>query len=106
MILHRERQTWRCSHCLVHGSAVWAVRDGPNGPRVRMRAEILRMDANGCSHYATIAVLYMNAINGFRLGLRICISRIYLLRDDDCNLWRGLNMKPGVRELSCGRAIF
>ncbi|KAL8947933.1 MAG: hypothetical protein Q9222_005836 [Ikaeria aurantiellina] len=28
-----ERQTWRCSHCLVHGSAVWAVRDGPSGPR-------------------------------------------------------------------------
>ncbi|KAL8903252.1 MAG: hypothetical protein Q9207_004044 [Kuettlingeria erythrocarpa] len=28
-----ERQTWRCSHCAVHGSAVWAVRDGPNGPR-------------------------------------------------------------------------
>lgn len=33
-ILFRERQTWRCSHCLVHGSAVWAVRDGPVGPRV------------------------------------------------------------------------
>ena len=32
--LCRERTTWRCSHCLVHGSAVWAVRDGPNGPRV------------------------------------------------------------------------
>ena len=31
----RERQTWRCSHCAVHGSAVWAVRDGPTGPRVR-----------------------------------------------------------------------
>ena len=31
---NRERQTWRCSHCLVHGSAVWAARDGPNGPRV------------------------------------------------------------------------
>ena len=30
-----ERQTWRCSHCLVHGAATWAVRDGPHGPRVR-----------------------------------------------------------------------
>lgn len=30
----RERQNWRCSHCKVWGSAVWAVRDGPNGPRV------------------------------------------------------------------------
>ena len=29
-----ERQTWRCSHCLVFGSAVWGVRDGPRGPRV------------------------------------------------------------------------
>ena len=29
-----ERQSWRCSHCLVHGGAVWAVRDGPAGPRV------------------------------------------------------------------------
>ncbi|PSN72814.1 SNF5-domain-containing protein [Corynespora cassiicola Philippines] len=28
-----ERQTWRCSHCLVWGTAVWAVRDGPKGPR-------------------------------------------------------------------------
>ncbi|KAL6718110.1 Chromatin structure remodeling complex protein sfh1 [Lecanora helva] len=28
-----ERLSWRCSHCMVHGSAVWAVRDGPNGPR-------------------------------------------------------------------------
>lgn len=29
-----ERQSWRCSHCEVWGSAVWGVRDGPNGPRV------------------------------------------------------------------------
>ncbi|KAI4137421.1 MAG: hypothetical protein L6R39_007303 [Caloplaca ligustica] len=28
-----ERQNWRCNHCAVHGSAVWAVRDGPSGPR-------------------------------------------------------------------------
>jgi chromatin structure-remodeling complex subunit SFH1 len=31
-----ERNTWRCSHCKVWGSAVWAVRDGPHGPRVRI----------------------------------------------------------------------
>lgn len=31
-----ERQTWRCGHCTVWGSAVWAVRDGPNGPRVSL----------------------------------------------------------------------
>ncbi|KAF4549523.1 SNF5 / SMARCB1 / INI1-like protein 2 [Elsinoe fawcettii] len=28
-----ERQTWRCSHCQVWGTAVWSVRDGPAGPR-------------------------------------------------------------------------
>lgn len=29
-----ERMVWRCSHCRVWGSSVWAVRDGPEGPRV------------------------------------------------------------------------
>lgn len=28
-----ERQNWRCSNCMVWGTAVWAVRDGPSGPR-------------------------------------------------------------------------
>ncbi|EGS21249.1 putative chromatin structure-remodeling complex protein [Thermochaetoides thermophila DSM 1495] len=28
-----ERTTWRCSHCRVWGTSVWAVRDGPFGPR-------------------------------------------------------------------------
>jgi chromatin structure-remodeling complex subunit SFH1 len=28
-----ERQNWRCKWCQVWGSAVWAVRDGPMGPR-------------------------------------------------------------------------
>lgn len=32
-LMEAERQSWRCSHCLVWGSAVWAVRDGPQGPR-------------------------------------------------------------------------
>jgi chromatin structure-remodeling complex subunit SFH1 len=29
-----EKQNWRCAWCLVWGTAVWAVRDGPTGPRV------------------------------------------------------------------------
>ena len=33
-LVENERQKWRCSWCMVHGSAVWAVRDGPMGPRV------------------------------------------------------------------------
>ncbi|ORX97063.1 hypothetical protein BCR34DRAFT_607426 [Clohesyomyces aquaticus] len=28
-----ERANWRCQHCWVWGPAVWAVRDGPKGPR-------------------------------------------------------------------------
>ncbi|AEO55552.1 hypothetical protein MYCTH_59388 [Thermothelomyces thermophilus ATCC 42464] len=28
-----ERLNWRCSHCRVWGTSVWAVRDGPFGPR-------------------------------------------------------------------------
>ena len=30
----QDRLTWRCSHCRVWGTSVWAVRDGPAGPRV------------------------------------------------------------------------
>ena len=33
-LLEYERNTWRCSHCCTWGTAVWAVRDGPAGPRV------------------------------------------------------------------------
>ena len=29
-----ERMNWRCAHCRVWGTSVWAVRDGPYGPRV------------------------------------------------------------------------
>jgi chromatin structure-remodeling complex subunit SFH1 len=29
-----ERNTWRCAHCKVWGTSVWAVRDGPHGPKV------------------------------------------------------------------------
>ncbi|ROV98071.1 hypothetical protein VMCG_07018 [Cytospora schulzeri] len=28
-----ERFSWRCRHCMVWGTSVWAVRDGPQGPR-------------------------------------------------------------------------
>lgn len=29
-----ERFNWRCTHCYIWGTSVWAVRDGPHGPRV------------------------------------------------------------------------
>jgi len=34
-LAENERLSWRCSHCRVPGTSVWAVRDGPYGPRVR-----------------------------------------------------------------------
>jgi chromatin structure-remodeling complex subunit SFH1 len=36
-----ERMTWRCSHCRVWGTSVWAVRDGPLGPRVSILLSFL-----------------------------------------------------------------
>ncbi|CEJ90456.1 Putative Chromatin structure-remodeling complex subunit sfh1 [[Torrubiella] hemipterigena] len=29
----QERLAWRCAHCRIWGTSVWAVRDGPAGPR-------------------------------------------------------------------------
>jgi chromatin structure-remodeling complex subunit SFH1 len=29
-----QRNTWQCTHCKIWGSSVWAVRDGPAGPKV------------------------------------------------------------------------
>lgn len=79
---HRERQTWRCAHCLVHGSAVWAVRDGPNGPRVRRPAQLWKTVTNNRSPCATIVALLMNEINGCHLGARVYISKTFLLGYD------------------------
>ena len=35
-----ERNVWRCSCCRVWGTSVWAVRDGPYGPRVSFPFDI------------------------------------------------------------------
>jgi chromatin structure-remodeling complex subunit SFH1 len=29
-----EKRSWHCRHCYIPAGAVWAVRDGPLGPRV------------------------------------------------------------------------
>ncbi|KAH6695436.1 hypothetical protein F5X68DRAFT_163680 [Plectosphaerella plurivora] len=29
----QERTSWKCFHCLMPGTSVWAVRDGPAGPK-------------------------------------------------------------------------
>lgn len=39
-LAENERFHWRCSHCMIWGTSVWAVRDGPHGPRV---SSILRI---------------------------------------------------------------
>lgn len=35
-LTEEERKVWRCAHCAVWGPAVWAVRDGPAGPKVSL----------------------------------------------------------------------
>lgn len=37
-----DRLNWRCTHCLVWGTAVWAVRNGPRGPRVSLLMVVSR----------------------------------------------------------------
>ena len=90
-LMEWERQSWRCSHCLVHGSAVWAVRDGPSGARVSIACfpTVFAYDTSGMSRrltvdcasrrFATTAALSLNAINGCLHGLRTCIAWIYRL---------------------------
>lgn len=34
-LTEQERANWRCVHCRIWGTSVWAVRNGPLGPRVR-----------------------------------------------------------------------
>lgn len=40
-LAENERLSWRCSHCRVPGTSVWAVRDGPYGPRVCLLPPVL-----------------------------------------------------------------
>lgn len=35
----QERFQWRCMHCRIWGTSVWAVRDGPAGPRVSLTCQ-------------------------------------------------------------------
>ena len=87
-LMEWERQTWRCGHCLVHGSAVWAVRDGPNGSRVSLSFPFFwclfwwgwLIMTVGYRVSAIIAVLCMNVINVSRRGQRVCMLWICRLR--------------------------
>jgi chromatin structure-remodeling complex subunit SFH1 len=47
LFLFRERQNWRCTNCMVWGTAVWAVRDGPMGPRVSRSFPCIQWHSTG-----------------------------------------------------------
>ena len=79
-----ERQSWRCSHCLVFGSAVWGVRDGPRGPRVCFFPSHayngIVVCATSTNKYhslsATTAAWPLSVTNVFHRGPRIFILQI------------------------------
>jgi chromatin structure-remodeling complex subunit SFH1 len=72
-----ERNTWRCMHCRVWGTAVWAVRDGPHGPRVSHYYYYCRGVPLICySLFATTVVSCTSGTEDYRPGLRTFISRI------------------------------
>jgi chromatin structure-remodeling complex subunit SFH1 len=56
----QERDHWTCSHCLIKGSCVWAVRDGPPGPKVCFPlgafGALIMVLTSGPSRSATYAV--------------------------------------------------
>lgn len=53
-LTEQERQLWHCSHCRVWGGAVWAVRDGPAGPRVRFRLPICLVSFQTANHSSDV----------------------------------------------------
>ncbi len=85
-----ERQNWRCAWCLVWGTAVWAVRDGPTGPRVRFGFLTFARSANR-SHRpsATTVACCMKGTRSFRCGQNIYTSMTYQLGGSDFERHRG-----------------
>ncbi|CCU81951.1 RSC complex subunit Sfh1 [Blumeria hordei DH14] len=77
-----DRSTWRCSHCKVWGTAIWAVRDGPQGPRVSWPS-ILSLGQHRpkkLTHFrrsATTVDIFMSAIVSSPSGLETFTSPIY-----------------------------
>ena len=50
----QERTIWRCSHCRVWGTCVWAVRDGPHGPRVSSKLPLNSFSKKAASNDSNI----------------------------------------------------
>ncbi|KAL6855829.1 hypothetical protein J3F83DRAFT_753660 [Trichoderma novae-zelandiae] len=79
-----ERMTWRCSHCRTWGTSVWAVRDGPAGPKVSNPRQMrCRMDVIGAncplssSLCAPTAVTFTKETGGCLARPRICTCRTF-----------------------------
>jgi chromatin structure-remodeling complex subunit SFH1 len=73
-----ERNSWRCTHCKIWGTAVWAVRDGPIGPRVRFNFPVVCALLTYYRLSAITAAFYMNAIENFPDGQKTYISPTYV----------------------------
>ena len=76
-----EKRGWRCRHCFVWAGAVWAVRDGPHGPRVCPHSSAVIYLLTCSRHSVTIAAYFMNGTRSCRSGRKTYIS-IQLSRDD------------------------
>lgn len=69
-----EKQTWRCRHCFIPAGAVWAVRDGPHGPRVSQASCSLINILTGHRHCAITVVCFTREIKNFPSGLKAFID--------------------------------
>lgn len=68
-----ERHKWRCHWCNVWGSGVWAVRDGPAGPRVCVAVpDIGLIVLTLCRHCVIIVVCCMKETRGCPRGPNPC----------------------------------
>ena len=110
--IYSERRAWRCSHCLVWGPAVWAVRDGPNGAKVSLLCYLnFRNDSTRSlrdlllttltsrqnRHSATTAAFSSNVTRTCRRGPRTilhtkCIRVRRRRCDDDMMAWLNRNV--------------
>lgn len=78
-----ERSTWRCAHCHIWGTAVWAVRDGPepNGARVSLINSAFKFMLIIYLRLSVIIVASStNAIASFLRLQKTCIRKINGLR--------------------------
>lgn len=83
-----ERNNWRCSCCRVWGTSVWAVRDGPYGPRVSdlfyclCRERVMMLTSRCHSRSAITAASFTNGTGNCRGGLGTCTPLIPSLCED------------------------